>query len=767
MPRGDVTIAQTFVAAHTGLSSVEVIAAVYPGAPTTAAFTLHLRDADGRAIATSTFSKVAHNAPLSLNFVPLPDSAGKTYTLQLEGTPDNGTTAWAYSLDGYARGALMENGAPTCGDLRFSTAYAYLWPDTLKDTIASLLRLASQSLPLWLILFAPGLLLLDGLFSSGVPSFSLWVRWGLALALSLSGLPLAWLWISIVGLRWSVGGLWAIYAIAGGAVIWRGLRRWRAIRPAIIRPRPSLHACVLALILFVTLVTRLLAARDLAFPAWVDSPHHYTIARVLAENGRVSSSYTPVLPVDHLSYHFGFHALAVTIHWLTSLSLTDTFLLFGQLLQGLMPLSVYTFTILLTARPRAGLLAAFVVGLISLFPGYYLTWGRYTQLTGLLILGPLLGLSWRVLASGPDGFIPLRVNETVLVGILAGGLCLTHYGLMIPFGTFVLVALAGGKRGDWKRMAAAGAVGGLLTLPWLWRLGAQIVPVALEKPAFLAASADYNAFPWDYFRGGLERGWLLAALVAAGWGLARRDQAVWMTTGWVAVTFAFLNIGSGMWLLPNHAWAIILFLPGVALLGWGGDHWLARTVELTSVGQHWGARTLGLAMCALFVGLLTYAGMQGLRAQVTIVNPVTVLATADDRAALDWVARNTPADAKFLVNGWLWLNGTWANSDGGGWIWPLTARETTLPPSDYLFQSEWWRAVNAFNARAAQIQDWNALEALVLLREAGVTHVFIGAKGGYLKPEMFVNRPSYRVVYTNGPVWIFEVTDELATRLGR
>jgi hypothetical protein len=232
---------------------------------------------------------------------------------------------------------------------------------------------------------------------------------------------------------------------------------------------------------------------------------------------------------------------------------------------------------------------------------------------------------------------------------------------------------------------------------------------------------------------------------------------MWTTTGWVTVTFAFLNIGSGTWLLPNSAWAITLFLPGAALLGWGGDRWLARAVELTPGDRHGRARVLGLAMYALFAGLLTYAGTQGLRAQVNIVNPVTVLATPDDQAALDWIARHTPTDAKFLVNGWLWLNGTWANSDGGGWIWPLTERETTLPPNDYLFQPEWWRAVNAFNARAAQVQDWSAPEALALLREAGVTHVFIGAKGGTLRPEMFIYSPNYHLLYTNGAAWVFEV----------
>src|SRR3990172_12479453 len=109
------------------LACPELLAAVYPDAPAGAALTLRLLDSDDRVVAAHSFSGVAHNTSLRLNFNPLPHSARKTYTLLLEGTPDNKTTVWAYSLDGYARGTRLENGAPAPGDLRFSTSYTYLW----------------------------------------------------------------------------------------------------------------------------------------------------------------------------------------------------------------------------------------------------------------------------------------------------------------------------------------------------------------------------------------------------------------------------------------------------------------------------------------------------------------------------------------------------------------------------------------------------------------------------------------------------------------
>jgi hypothetical protein len=45
----------------------------------------------------------------------------------------------------------------------------------------------------------------------------------------------------------------------------------------------------------------------------------------------------------------------------------------------------------------------------------------------------------------------------------------------------------------------------------------------------------------------------------------------------------------------------------------------------------------------------------------------------------------------------------------------------------------------------------------IVVRER-VTHVYMGAKGGPLTPQMFMRSSQYRPVYSTGAVWIFEVT---------
>jgi hypothetical protein len=343
--------------------------------------------------------------------------------------------------------------------------------------------------------------------------------------------------------------------------------------------------------------------------------------------------------------------------------------------------------------------------------------------------------------------------------LLSAGLFLTHYRLFVFFATFVIAALAvrGRDTRGWKAIGAAAALGAALALPWMIKLGIKAVPRLLASPGRLAAGDGYNAFPVEYFASGLERGWIALALGAVAWGVVRRDRALIALAAWVAVTFALLNLGPGTWLVNNNSWAITLFVPGAVALGWGAD----RLFSLERCEWGFGMGALRLGSCALSLGacaLAAFAGVRGLRVQVEIVRPVTALALAEDAAALQWVKENTPPDSVFLVNGWLWLPRIWASPDGGAWLWPLAGRQSTLPPLDYAYQADWLAEVSEFNETAASVfaGEVDSPEALALLRRAGVTHVFIGARGGTLKPEAFAASDRYRLLYSNGGAWVFE-----------
>jgi hypothetical protein len=801
--QGTATLAQSFHPAHNGLSAVELLAVVYdppagaaPSEPPT--LNLQLLDPAGQPIASQTFSSLGHNASLTLHFAPQPRSSGQRYTLVLTGSPANPATAWAYSLDGYAGGDLRLDGAPVLGDLRFTTRYTYFWADAWRGVFVALRRMLPFAVPLWLVLFAPGLLLL-----ALVPPARAWptqgARWGAALALSLALLAVAWAWIGVFGLHWSPPVLAAVYAAVGLALLARSALvalRARAApgRPA-AHPRLSpanAHTALLLLILAVGLATRLLAVRDLVLPQWVDGPHHYTIARLLAEHGSVPPTYQPVLPIDRFLYHFGFHALAVSVHWLSGAGLADNFLLLGQVLHGLVPLSAYAGVSALTGRRRAGLFASAFIAFVSLFPAYYLTWGRYTHLAGVLLLYPALALAWRL---GAVSHLAGRLVHAVLLGLLAAGLLLTHYVVFVFWLAFAAVAVVFGlaRRPQFApggprllALLAAALAGLALAAPWLWRLASRLLLVFATQPQRLAAPVGYNAFPFDYFTAPLERAWLLLAAAALAVGLLRRNALMAAVAAWLTLLAVLVNIGPGNWLVTNNALAITLFVPGSLALGWGADRLFSFSLAFVrrlpsgasaaSLAEApapssfvlgpsskpdplriplYALRFAPLALLSLVLG---FAIGRGLPAQVAILNPDTTLVYPADRPALEWIEQNAPADAVFLINAWEWLNGTWAGSDAGGWIWPLTGRRATLPAADYAYASLPYQAqVNDLQSRLNQIGDAANPAALALLQEAGVTHVFIGARGGRFTPEMFVGRAPYTLLFTNGAAWIFAV----------
>ncbi len=202
-----------------------------------------------------------------------------------------------------------------------------------------------------LLLVPGGLLLLalerwaprSGLFTRILTGRVLWAS--TALSLSLSLLPLLWMGATLIGLAWSpLSQSLAILLMGVGALalaIRRGVPTpdslYAALSPTGLRHR--LPGLALAVVLLASCWLRFWAVRDLAYPAWVDSPHHDLIVRLLTLTGVVPDSYDPLMPVSPFSYHFGFHAVAAAFVWLSGIPSPTAILVLGQLLNGLMPLS--------------------------------------------------------------------------------------------------------------------------------------------------------------------------------------------------------------------------------------------------------------------------------------------------------------------------------------------------------------------------------------------------------------------------------------------
>ncbi|MCL4266626.1 MAG: hypothetical protein KJ069_25755 [Anaerolineae bacterium] len=770
-------IRQDFVAGHDGLREIELILARNgePDADEDGRFTLTLFDDAGNAISQrALFTRnFRHNHTYTFSFPAQPASAGRRYVLELSGNETNPLTVWGYDLDviGSGQAVIVAEGegdgpGTAVQDLRFITRYQLL-PTEAFSTLASqvwrdgvIILLALLFIPL------PGVVLmqLPPLRWRGWDGMA-W--WGAALALGTAVWPLIWYAFTLLGGHFTGWLLWLLVGVCSGVYVFtyslfhasritrhasRTLSSCHRATASSRRPRrPHL---LLLLILTAGLAVRLLAVRDLAAPPWVDAGRHALITAVMVANGQPISDYAPYLPVDRFPYHFGFHTIAASLALMTGWPLERLLLVLGQLLNALVPLTVYTAVWLMTRRRSAAILAAFLVAIPFFFPAYYATWGRFTQLSAILVMAVLLAFTWLLVRGGA------RWKQSWwVVALLAAGIFYIHFRVFLFYVPFVAVLWlwSWGRHGRW--LLLGGVAGLLLTLPRLFTLTTITEPVQ----AIGHNLPNYNEFPWSYVNSGWDRwfiglaGLLLLPLLI---GLVRRRRWAALPVVlllWVGLLFLLLAgeyLGLPSTSLVNlNSMYITLFLPMALFLGVMLDQvwrWLRRS--------HW--VLLVWAYVAAGV-LLTAVTLFGLRQQISILNPDTILVRPADLPALAWLDAHVPADAKIAVNSWKWLGETWAGGDGGAWIVPLNQppRTTTTPPADYIYSPALVQEVRAFNEAATAVTDWAAMDTAVWLREQGITHLFVGQRGGFLDPAALNHNPGLQLLYAADGVFIFEIED--------
>ncbi len=807
---GSQTVGQTFVSHYPRLSAVELLLVVYPddgsfpATPRTLTFHLRSDPQDEADIVTLTVdtSHLEHNDPLRFSFPPQASSEDKTYYFFLEAAEENRTTVWHSSLDAYGEGTMYLDGQPSEGDLHFKTYYDYNLAVMARDVWRGLRGGAWLIFPLLALFILPGYLLYSLLSFESEPDPL--EHLALVVGLSLALLPLALLLCSILGIvlngtrvliaavTLSIAALWRLVSTG-----FRDLKRW--LYPA---NRPLIVAFLF--IFLVSLLVRFLHIRNLVVPAWIDSVHHTLITQLIVAQGGVPQSYEPLLPIGEFIYHFGFHSLVAAFHWLTGLEIPRAMLVMGQVINGLMVLSAYLLVKCLTGRRLAGLFGSLIVGLISFMPAYYVSWGRYTQLTGLALLPSAVVFTMRSVSRSPtcshrkpDFGKPSNLQSPIsnlqpptsnlqlpIAAVSVAGLVLTHYRVLIFYGCFVLAYLLyetltrshGGIRRHgtsvfpcspcfrvpepsvllryWGRAAMICLLAVLLTLPWLINLARALLPLA-TLPSRMQGAPSYNVAPYDLIMIGHNRELIALSVAGLLWGLYKRERAVILTALWVVIAVLITNptiLGfPSTWLVNNASLAISLFVP-LAILG---GYFLTSFLQPPTSNLQPPILNLKQLMLAIVIALIALWGAWGL---LSVVNPGTVLATRDDVAAMDWIRRHLPPDARFLINVRHWQGGTYVGTDGGYWIPLLTGRDTILPPAIYIYGSaEYVKGINNLAEAIIAVESFDEESTRQLLDDSGVTHVYIGARGGSIMPQMLVGSPYYRPVYSNGAVWIFQL----------
>lgn len=489
---------------------------------------------------------------------------------------------------------------------------------------------------------------------------------GLALAPSVQvrrrlGLPLVIVWALCASpALWALLLLWSarMDVVWGRATVWLvllglALLAWVRLRPGgserhKVRQGPQsgriLPPAAAILILAIALALRFGEAEGLVAAPWVDGYHHTVITQLFLDQQGLPQDYRPYLEADGFDYHFGFHALAALLSWLSGAEARLVVLWLGQLLCALVPLGLLLLGRQLGLGWLGQLTAQAMASAWLWFPPYYLSWGRYTQLTGLLVLPAALftwQAAWRP-GGRRQGARPRlgdrgRSWDASLAALLTAGLLLTHYRVAAFFLLALALLLLGppawrlagrqlsrASRGDRDRELPDPSAGRSSTGAWLDRstlLWSSLLTLVLAGPWLAAGFGERLRAWWALPRtavaaeGAAKAGAALSGLDLPAWVLVHHQGGLWLRLALLGLLVALLAGRRGAWALTG--WLLL-----AGLLTWPG---------LWGIGQSWALPGFSLAISlwmpiSLGVGWLA-EGMGGL-----------VLQGREERGAMVWVA---------------------------------------------------------------------------------------------------------------------------------
>jgi hypothetical protein len=715
------------------------------------------------------------------NFSPINDSRQKYYYAVFEMDGGGSLAIGTLSGDSYLDGSIYKNHVPFDAQMDITLQYDIF--EAGLGIIIELLKYTGLLIIACIVFIIPGWGILSALWDEWMDQ-QIVVKAVFSVGFCLALYPVLLLWTDVFGIH-----LWYFYVwipvIAGlFIIIWRNRSVFRLMlseRKSLLKLPTNLKKRIygsnfyllLLMILLLVFFVRFWVVRTLDVPMWGDSYHHTMISQLIVDNGGLFDSWEPYAALDSFSYHYGFHSAVAAFNWITSSDISRTVLWVGQIINVLVVLALYPLGLRIGGTKWAGLGAVIVAGLLVPIPMSYVNWGRYTQLSGLMILPVCAYLIWEVVKSKE-----IKWGLIFCLWIMLAGIGLTHYRVLIFSGLFLIALFIVEV---WNRnilslilrMMIIGVGALILFSPWLVQVfGSTIMDVFQDQISTPASKITESTQQYNSI-GNITNylpAWIwLSSLIILLWGIIKRTKGVILIGLWWALILLAANPhwfslpGTGV--ISNFAIFISSFIPAGLLLGTGFG-WVYEKFEQSHISKY---KSLSWTVYTLF-GLIIIWGAFERLGDIDIFGHA--LTTRPDVRASVWIRDYLPQNARILVNSFFAYDETIVvGSDGGWWLPLLAKRKTTLPPITYAFEESGSKDFDACTTDLLTDIKEHGLSSQVSfdrMTECGITHVYVGQRQGrvnysgpyVIDPLQLLSDEHYQLIYHQDRVWMFELVPE-------
>lgn len=672
--------------------------------------------------------------------------------------PDS-TPIWLFGskLDSYPHGTFFFDNADTAFDLGFSVDYRYTFSSFIEDSI-SFINHIKLIIPILIFLIPPGYLLIKLLKVGSNVDASLQLF--IIVTASLSFYPVLLAWTTWFGFNWNTISVQIFFLVLLAIFVVITIRKFRRFLRSM-----KFEDYYLFAIFLITLFVRLIMSRNLVAPAWVDSVHHSLITSIILDKGAFPNTYEPYIKINTASYHSGYHAMLAFFTWLSGLSLPQSMLLFGQVLNAFCVYSAYSFTKSIFPNRWIALVSAMFVGLITPMPAYYTSWGRYTQLAGLVIMPAAIHIYAQLLSPQETDSTLTKFRNIILFSIFSSALIITHYRVSLFLALFLLLLTISSvwvhlRKNTAKYLKSIFVILVLLilftvaiSLPWLPQ--AWISLIYPEMNAWRGSGQAIETIPVGLLTAGLGKSSLFLAGFGILWAFWHRNQGVYLLLAWVGLCFLSVYLPylglPGLGLVNATSVTISLFLPIAALGGFFVTETISRGYVLFLLP------TLAIRYFLASIALIILSAI-AIPKMLPLLNPITMLVREDDLEGMSWINANIPQDEKILIQPFLWGYGLYSGSDGGTWIPALAKRVTVPPPALFALTASpiEIKAINTIAQRTLEYRN-NPNELANWMNLNNLHYLYLGGRGGDISPFVLSQSNNFTLIFHHNSVFIFQL----------